>query len=84
MVKQKAVYSILSMRKFLRFLNLSLEAKLILYIAFIHSIDIYASPARCTILQTQFDILEPIQKHALQYITQSPFYLFILTLRNSA
>ena len=84
MVKQKAVCRILAIRKFLRSPNLSLEAKLTLYKALIRPIVTYASPAWCTIYQSQFDIIEPVQNRALRYITNSPTYLHIPTLRRSA
>ena len=63
---------------------MTLEAKLIFYKVLIRPIVTYASPARCTTPQSQFDILEPVQNRALRYITNSPSYLFIPTLRNSA
>ena len=79
-VKQKAVCRILSIRKFLRSSNLSLHSKLILYKALIRPIITYASPAWCTIPQSQFSTLEPIQNRALRFITNSPaIYTFPLS-----
>ena len=50
----------------------------------IRPIVTYAYPVWCTAAQTQFDILEPVQNRTLRYITDSPSYLHIPTLRNSA
>ena len=82
-VKQKAVCRTLSIRKFLRSPNLSLQSKLTIYKAIIRPIVIYASLAWCIISQAQFDLV-PVQIRALRFITNSPSYLYIPALRRSA